>query len=467
MTDYGFKRVSTGSQDDASQERDIKAVSPCAVMRSADTKAASASKGEHLDAIDRLIAELVPGDRVLVTDSSRLDRDPDQWAQMRRLIEIKSTGATVVDLSNPSFGSDDKFGVVMTALHQMGNAEKSRVVKDGTWRGVQSIIVNKAFYGGVLPMFWATRGERYSKQAYCTDLTSVTDVYERIADGESISSVARAHDLYPQSIRTLIRFTAHHTGVITCQYTHDGETVTWSHMVEPVVDSPLWWRANKALDARAPKQGRQVEYANNWISGVLDCPECGGKLYLNAGNTPQGHPRTPKLRCGGMGKRRLACGKFRGCDAVPVIDKIESMFAENTTEIMAFQRISGNAHELDNLRASLTALQARLSATEDDDELDALIAERKRLRAAVGSFTIIPDSFDYAPTGQTVGAMWTAGDDTTKRAMLRAVKNVMGLDLNPDASDVDRIYVGILPAEAESDGIVDLGGGICFRRDAA
>jgi hypothetical protein len=83
----------------------------------------------------------------------------------------------------------------------------------------------------------------------------------------------------------------------------------------------------------------------------------------------------------------------------------------------------------------------------------------------MASFEIIPDSFDYAPTGQTVSRMWSEGDDTTRRNMLRAVKTVMGLDLNPDASDVDRIYVGILPAEAESDGIVDLGGGICFRRE--
>jgi hypothetical protein len=35
---------------------------------------------------------------------------------------------------------------------------------------------------------------------------------------------------------------------------------------------------------------------------------------------------------------------------------------------------------------------------------------------------IVADRFDYAPTGQTVGQMWNAGDDAVKRGMARAVK---------------------------------------------
>ena len=64
-------------------------------------------------------------------------------------------------------------------------------------------------------------------------------------------------------------------------------------------------------DARADKGGRPVAWPANWIAGILDCPECGGKLYLNAGLTPQGNPRTPELRCGGHGKQRLSCGRSR------------------------------------------------------------------------------------------------------------------------------------------------------------
>ena len=124
----------------------------------------------------------------------------------------------------------------------------------------------------------------------------------------------------------------------------------------------LWWRTNNALDAnktdaRANKGGRPVAWPANWISGVLDCPECGGKLYLNAGHTPARNPRTPKLRCGGHAKQRLSCGAFKGTDAQPVIDLITGMFVSDMTDILAFQRVAGNAHELDALNAGLRKIQ--------------------------------------------------------------------------------------------------------------
>ena len=56
---------------------------------------------------------------------------------------------------------------------------------------------------------------------------------------------------------------------------------------------------------------------------------------------------------------------LKGTAAQPVIDLIDGMFASDTTEILAFQRVAGNAHELDAPKASLSKLQARLSVTED------------------------------------------------------------------------------------------------------
>jgi len=467
VTDYGFIRVSTGSQDAQTQRRDILRASPGAVIITTDTKAASASKGEQIDALDAVIAGLRKGDRVVVTDSSRLDRRENLWDQLATIMEILGTGATVVSLDP----DEDDFAVdpQETVARQKANAAKSKKVKAQTWRGVQSIRDNKAHHGP-LPSFWATKGVRYAKQAYCENPAAVTDIYERVADGESLASIGRAYDLYPNSVKNLIRFAANHTGVIECSYTHDGETEKWPHEVEPLVDSPLWWRANKVLDAnvtdaRGNKGGRPVAWPANWLSGVLDCPECGGKLYMNAGLTPRGNPRTPKLRCGGSGKKRLACGRFKGIDAQPVTDAVTAMFASDTTAILAFQRIAGNAHELDALKASLSKLQARLSATEDDDELDALVAERKSAKARIEGFEIIPDDFDYAPTGQTVAGMWT-GDDAVKRNMVKAVKDSWGLALSAHEGQWAIMIGAGVTEPRDVSGVVDLGNGLCFRREA-
>ncbi|MFI9638972.1 recombinase family protein [Micromonospora sp. NPDC051925] len=480
----GFVRVSTGSQDEASQVKVVEADAAergITIVKWFRLHGYSASHGTQEPALREVIADIQRGDysTLIVTESSRLDRREDLDAQAEILLAIRSAGGDIVSISEPQFGRTDFAGRIVTLVAQHANAEKSKSIKRDTYRGVMMIRDNKAHHGP-LPAFWATEGVRYAKQARCQDPAAVVDIYERVANGESLSRVGRAYDLYPNSVKNVIRFTANHTGVVECTYTHEGQTETWAHAVEPVVDSALWWRANKVLDAnmgesRANKGGRPVASPANWISGILDCPECAGKLFLNAGLTPAKDartgrprvqkPRTPKLRCGGHAKRRLSCGEFRGIDAQPVIDVVSGMFASDTTDILAFQRVAGNAHELDEMHAGLRKIQARLSATEDDDELDTLVAERKAIKARIEGLVIVPDSFDYAPTGQTVAQMWNAGDDTVKRAMVRAVKASWGMVL----AEHDGRW-GIAVGTVDRDGptgameIVDLGNGLCFRR---
>jgi DNA invertase Pin-like site-specific DNA recombinase len=474
VTDYGFIRISTGSQDAQTQERDILKASPGAVIIRPDTKAASASKGEQLDVLDAVMAKLRMGDRVIVTDSSRLDRRDNLTSQVETMLAIRKTGAAIVSLApgEETFANGDDLGSwVTTLVKQNANAEKSRTVKTQTYRGISMIRDNNAHHGP-LPAFWAAKGERYAKQALCTDPEAVRDIYERVANCESLLSIARSYDLYPASVKNLVRFAANHTGAEECRYTHEGVTETWAHEVTPVVESPLWWRANKVLatnmtDARGNKGGRPVAQAVNWISGILECPSCGAKLHPNAGLAKSGNPRTPKLRCGGNAKQRKACGIFKGCEAQPVIDVIDSMLSGDATPILAFQRVAGNAHELDEMRAEFAKIQSRLSITEDDDELDALVATRKALRAAIDGFELIPDDYDYAETGQTVSQMWTVGDTDVKRGMVRAIKDSWGLALSEHEGQWG-IKIGTdFRGTSDANGIVDLGNGLCFRRGAA
>ncbi|MFI1991777.1 recombinase family protein [Actinoplanes sp. NPDC020271] len=479
----GFVRVSTGSQDEASQIKVITADAArrgITIVRWFRLHGYSASHGTQEPALREAIAEIERGDysTLMVTESSRLDRREDLDAQAEILLAIRAAGGDIISISEPQFGQTDFAGRIVTLAAQYMNAAKSKEVKSNTYRGIMMIRDNKAHHGP-LPAFWATKGVRYAKQAWCENPGAVVDIYKRVASNESLAAVGRAYDLYPNSIKNLIRFAPNHTGVIECSYTHEGQTETWAHQVEAVVESALWWRANKVLDAnltesRTNKGGRPVASPANWISGILDCPGCAGKIFLNAGMTPAKDartgkprvpkPRTPKLRCGGQGKRRVACGAFKGIDAQPIVDVVSGIFANDTTDILAFQRVAGNAHELDELQAGLRKIQARLSATEDDDELDRLVAERKRIKARIEGFVIVADRYDYAPTGQTVAEMWNAGDDAVKRGMARAVKASWGLAL-AERDGQWGVSVGTAgeAGSADSMGIVDLGNGLCFR----
>jgi len=486
-----FVRVSTGSQDESSQVKIIEAYAAehgITIVKWFKLHGYSASHGTQEPALREAIADIQRGDYVtlIVTESSRLDRREDLDAQAEILLSIRSAGGDIVSIAEPQFGRTDFAGRVVTLVTQYGNAQKSRTVKDTTYRGMTMIRDNNAYYG-YPPVFWKAKGERYHKQAYCVDRKAVAEIYQRVADGESLSLVARSYTsdrsgktLWVQSVRKLIRFTANYTGVIDCSYTYEGESMTWAHAVEPVVDSALWWRANKVLDAnetelRANKGGRPIAQRTNWISGVLACPGCGEKLNLVAGLTPArdsrtGKPRVrkrvaPKLYCGGNRRDRRPCGQFKGCLAQPVIDTLESMFAGDDTPILAFQRIAGNAHELEEIKAGLPKLQSQLSVITDRATRRETLAQIEALEDRIESFVAIPDEFDHAPTKQTVAQMWNDGDETVKRGMVRAVKESWGMIL-ANRAGTWIIDIGTLDAEEGANGIVDLGNGLCFRWQA-
>ncbi|MGF7233913.1 MAG: recombinase family protein [Frankia sp.] len=475
MLGAGWVRVSTGSQDETSQVKILTEESAqrgITIVKWFRLHGYSASHGAQEPALREAIADIARGDysALMVTESSRLDRREDLDAQADILLSIRSAGGDVISIAEPQFGKTDFAGRIVTLVAQHANAEKSQTVRRTTYRGISMIIENCGHHGS-LPTFWATRGDRYAKQAYCVDPDAVRDIYERLANHESIGSVSRAYDLYPGTVKNLVRFPANHTGVVECRYTYEGATEVWAHQVSPVVESPLWWRVNNVLDAnmtdaRENTGGRPVARLNNWLSGILGCPSCGAKLNVHSGLTPAGSPRALRLRCGGQPKQRMACGIFKGCHAQPVIDVLDAMMSGDTTPILAFQRLAGNAHELDEMRAELARIKSRLSVTDDDDQLDELVATRKALRAAIDSFTLIPDVYDYGETGQTVSQMWAAGDLEVKRGMVRAIKESWGLALSEHGGGWGiTMGRGFTPGPG-ADGIVDLGNGLCFRRES-
>ena len=149
--------------------------------------------------LDAVIAKLRTGDRVIVTDSSRLDRRENLTSQVETMLAIRKTGAAIVSLAHgeETFANGDDLGSwVTTLVKQNANAEKSRTVKAQTYRGISMIRDNNAHHGP-LPEFWATSGVRYAKQAYCDNPDAVTDIYERVANGESLASIGRVYGLYP------------------------------------------------------------------------------------------------------------------------------------------------------------------------------------------------------------------------------------------------------------------------------
>ena len=65
--------------------------------------------------------------------------------------------------------------------------------------------------------------------------------------------------------------------------------------------------------------------------------------------------------------------------------------------------------------------------------------------------------------------MWNGGDDIVKRGMIRAVKESLGgmILMSHEGKWVIDIGTKTPKDTGDASGIVDLGNGLCFRREAA
>jgi hypothetical protein len=123
-------------------------------------------------------------------------------AQAEILLAIRSAGGDILSLSEPQFGKTDFAGRIVTLVAQHANSEKSKTVKATSYRGMLMARDNKAHRGSV-SAFWESQGAPYNKRAVCLDPKAVRDIYRRVANGESIGSVSRVHDIGVTSVKAL------------------------------------------------------------------------------------------------------------------------------------------------------------------------------------------------------------------------------------------------------------------------
>src|SRR5260370_27223993 len=140
----GLARVSTGSQDEASQVKDInigaeaRGITLVKVIR---LHGYSASHGTQEPALREIIAGIERGDwsALLVTDSGRIDRREDLDAQAAVLLAIRSAGGGGISLAEPNYGQTDFAGRIVTLVAEHANAGESKTGQNKTYLRVSQI----------------------------------------------------------------------------------------------------------------------------------------------------------------------------------------------------------------------------------------------------------------------------------------------------------------------------------------
>lgn len=191
-----------------------------------------------------------------------------------------------------------------------------------------------------------------------------------------------------------------------------------------LVDDPTWFALQGALD-EATQTSRRPRRKATVLLHVAWCALCDEALYYNSREV-QGQ-RRDMYTCGAT--RRKAIRDAGPCSGVAInAEKLEAMVEEwllSTLGYLPFTervRVGGNdrsatvrelSDDIDELAASLVGLRGAAKAA----VLSQLTARQEALED-VQSEPVVPDRWDWVPTGRTVAEEWAQRDTAERRLLL-------------------------------------------------
>jgi hypothetical protein len=433
-----FLRVSTGNQDEANQLADVDAYiasqgygvySPDITLNDF-----SASKGEHVDALEDALADMKEGlyQVLIVAHSSRIDRQDRlrEWFDRAR-----QCGGRIESAREPALNVTDDFDLgfrIMTEVASFSNAKYSRDLSQNVKaahgaRKKRGALVSKVGWGYAsfctVDQTFGCSNKQHDKIPAPTDTgrAYVKPVYARALSGESLRSIARwlsaetGQNISDTGVRNILTrpiYTGRHTysdgAVLEC---------------EALVTADMQEQAIKALRARLRRGQRGSKILPALLIPV--CLNCGGKAYrTGTGGKVRGyayHCRTChyQLSC-----ERLEVTVFATVLLLSDEDETEQVWIEGSDSASERAAIKRATRELD---------------PEDDDYLEKATALRDALRALPDA---IPGHFEERPTGRTkADAILAIQDD---RDALRALYAKWGVAFARDG-DTYRVKVGNSP----------------------
>jgi DNA invertase Pin-like site-specific DNA recombinase len=412
-------RVSTGDQDERNQLPDNIAWCDTRGYEIAEqyvVHGKSAHKGnkEFDKTWAKVINDMLLGKiSVLVTwKHDRIDRKLNTFPMLAQVVEA---GGRVEFVTQPHLNDLTTMGgrISLKVQEEISYSES----KDKSDRIKAAHVAIRANGGnpGRAPWGYVSAGGKYSRKLVPTDegRRLVPGIFERIANGESLRSVAAwlaeetGRTFWARRLAWLIRNPTYHGNRVDA----DGRTV---HKCEPLVDSALWLRANKALTAKPGKRG-PVSGESALLTSVAFCGPCSERGIESPLYRIRPRPGYAYYRCAGAGAGRKGCGnmvRLEEADA-RVVEWISMMSAPRLVP----QLVEGDSHEteLADILLELAELPKRdLTDAEED-------AERARLRALrdeLEGMDSTPDRIELVETGETIGAHFRSLDDAGKRAML-------------------------------------------------
>lgn len=386
-------RVSTTGQEEKNQVRDIDRhvkARGYATGPTYELHGKSASKGEQESALEQVIGDIRAGKlTVLVCWSlDRLDRRGIA-ASFGVRQRIEEAGGRVEFALEPSM-DELTFAVKSWMAQQESKRKAERSAEGMAMARSAGAATSRAPWG------FTVKGAKRAKAFVPTPVgrREGLPVFERVADGESVTAIARELDArraggrrwYASTVSAMIRNSTY-AGLTTDSA---GNVV---HRHEGIVDFATWRRANDALSDPGKKR-RGPGAARHMLSGVLRCGQCGGPCY----RTPDGPNRSTRyFRCWGKPSCHMVpTGAVNGA-----VDEVMSRtlgWVPVTRPVL----VPGT-----NWDAEIQACKFELRGLDPDaEDYDERHAALRAALAELKARPSVPDRWEETGTGRTMRDVW-------------------------------------------------------------
>jgi DNA invertase Pin-like site-specific DNA recombinase len=429
MTDRGYGRISLDtvrSGSIAKQHERIKGFAAADFEWYAD-ESVSGSKVRFSDRPEgsRLLADLQPGDRVLVTKIDRAARSVRDLLDLVEVIDKRQAAIVFVDQNIDTSGAMGRF--LLTLLGAIAELEAA-IIGERRRESLESFAkegrhaVGKAPFGFISVDNPDGRGLVIRPDPETVDLAR--EAVKRIMAGESQEKVRKALGLSKTGIHTWLRnprlagMTPSNGGVVTI----DG-----SPRVDP--DSALLtmveWRD---LQAKLQPVGEKTWSPRAGYGAALKCSVCGCRMYINIAKRVNAAT--------GLTHDTYVCRKDKHApgQAAPSIMAhnanayIEERFLSEVGDRRALvgswsDSLTAKSEALASAEFRLEEAQRRFSAAVTDEEEDEALSHQRAAKRALREAQSLQGerTFRVEDTGRTVREVWEGSTSDERCALLNQV----------------------------------------------
>jgi DNA invertase Pin-like site-specific DNA recombinase len=362
----------------------------------------------------RLLDDLQPGDRVLVTKIDRAARDVLDLLNLVK--RVKATGATIVFTEQADVVTEGPMGdLLLTLLGAVAQFERALIAERrreslASFREQGRHAVGRAPFGLVSVPNPAGRG--LVLRPHPEESGVLRDVVERLLAGQSQASLAEVVGMGAPAFSRLLR-NDRLAGVL--ERTPEGPRLDPDQAIFSLAE---WSRLQDFL--RRPEKAWSK---TDGIGAALFCASCGDRLYLNkAANPAHTSYRCRKVKHGeGDGPAASVMAKnaeehigrefLARFGALPVLEEVTVDSSAERDEALALARL--------RLAAAQEALEVAQSDDDEEQAFQSVRDAKRSLRAAEGlpstRTTVVRE------TGQSFAEVWEDADgDGRADLLLRA-----------------------------------------------